>query len=61
MRKGRRRPSLTLGQLDDLFRTFLLEIYHRRASSAARLAPSERWEEGGFLPRMPESLEQLDL
>ena len=23
--------------------------------------PSERWEEGGFLPRMPESLEQLDL
>jgi putative transposase len=60
-RKGRRRPSLTLGQLDDLFRTFLLEIYHRRASSAGRLAPSERWEEGGFLPRMPESLEQLDL
>ena len=54
-------PSLTLGQLEDLFRTFLLEVYHRRASSEARLAPSERWEAGGFLPRMPESLEQLDL
>jgi putative transposase len=60
-RRSRRKPSLTLGQLEDLFRTFLLEVYHRRAISEARLAPSERWEEGGFLPRMPDSLEQLDL
>jgi putative transposase len=60
-RRSRRKPSLTLDQLEDLFRTFLLEIYHRRASSEARLALSERWEEGAFLPRMPASLEQLDL
>jgi putative transposase len=60
-RRSRRKPSLTVGQLEDLFRTFLLEVYHRRASSEARMAPSERWEAGGFLPRMPESLEQLDL
>jgi putative transposase len=60
-RRSRRKPSLTLVQFEDLFRAFLLEVYHRRASSGARLAPSERWEEGGFLPRMPESLEQLDL
>jgi putative transposase len=59
--KGRRKPGLTLGQLDERFRTFLLDIYHRRRSSRGRLAPTERWEEGGFLPRMPESLEQLDL
>ena len=59
--RSRRKPSLTLDQLEDMFRTFLLEVYHRRASSEARLAPSERWEEGGFLPRMPASLEQLDL
>jgi putative transposase len=26
-----------------------------------RKGPQERWEEEGFLPRMPESLEQLDL
>jgi putative transposase len=38
-----------------------LETYHRRISVKGRLVPSERWEEGGFLPRMPESLEQLDL
>jgi putative transposase len=60
-RRSRRKPNLTLGQFEDLFGTFLLEVYHRRASSEARLAPSERWEQGGFLPRMPESLEQLDL
>jgi putative transposase len=60
-RRSSRKPGLTLGQLEGLFRTFLLEIYHKRASSAGRLAPSERWEQGGFLPRMPESLEQLDL
>ena len=59
--KGRRQPCLTLGQLEELFRTFLLEVYHRRVAAKAELTPSERWEEGGFLPRMPESLEQLDL
>jgi putative transposase len=60
-RRSSRKPGVTLGQLEGLFRTFLLQIYHKRASSAGRLAPSERWEQGGFLPRMPESLEQLDL
>jgi putative transposase len=60
-RRSTRKPKLTLGQLESLFRTFLLEVYHKRASSEGRLAPSERWEQGGFLPRMPESLEQLDL
>lgn len=25
------------------------------------MAPAQRWEKGAFLPRMPESLEQLDL
>jgi transposase InsO family protein len=27
-RRSRRKPSLTLGQFEDLFRTFLLEVYH---------------------------------
>jgi putative transposase len=60
-KKKRRKPSLSLEHFDELFRTFLLETYHRRPSVAPKAAPSERWEEGGFLPRMPESLEQLDL
>lgn len=40
---------------------FLLEDYHRRKHSETDATPLERWEEAGFLPRMPESLEQLDL
>ena len=56
-----RAPVLTLGQLDKLFRAFLLQTYHRRSSSERKPSPKERWGAGGFLPRMPESLEQLDL
>jgi putative transposase len=56
-----RRPSLTLPQLEERLRVFLLEIYHCRASAETGLAPVKRWEEHGFLPHMPESLEQLDL
>ena len=60
-RRGRRKPTLTLEQLDELFHTFLVEVYQRTPVAKAQLAPSAKWEEGGFLPRMPASLEQLDL
>jgi putative transposase len=59
IRHKKRAPSLSLDQFDERFRHFLLEIYHRRSNADGRLPPSERWEEGAFLPRMPESLEQL--
>jgi putative transposase len=61
IRHKKRAPSLSLDQFDERFRHFLLEIYHRRSNADGRPPPSERWEEGAFLPRMPESLEQLDL
>ena len=32
-----------------------------RACAETKTPPAERWEANGFLPRMPESLEQLDL
>jgi hypothetical protein len=32
-----------------------------RENSATKMPPVERWEATGFLPRMPDSLEQLDL
>ena len=59
--KMRGKPTLTLEELDARFRTFLLDNYHRREHSETKERPVERWEAGGFLPRMPESLEQLDL
>ena len=61
VRNKRRSPSLTLDSFEEKFRHFLLEVYHRRSTVDGRLPPAERWEEGGFLPRMPDSLEQLDL
>jgi putative transposase len=53
-------PSLSLDELDTRLRTFLLEEYHRHHSET-KMAPLARWEAAGFLPRMPDSLEQLDL
>ena len=40
---------------------FVVEAYHQRIHGETGVAPKERWEAGGFLPRLPESLEQLDL
>jgi putative transposase len=57
----RGKPEIKIAKLDCLLRNFLLEDYHRRKHSETEVAPSERWEARGFLPRMPESLEQLDL
>lgn len=52
---------LTLPAFEQRFRTWLLEDYHTRVHVETRCKPAERWEAGGFVPRMPRSLEQLDL
>jgi putative transposase len=57
----RGKPSLTLPDLDTKFRDFLLDVYHLRENAETKMPPIDRWEANGFLPRMPESLEQLDL
>jgi putative transposase len=56
---GKRR--LTLAEFDVLFRKFILETYNERPHGETGVAPVQRLENGGFLPRMPEALEQLDL
>jgi len=57
----RGKPTLTIAEFDPRLRTFLLEVYHRRPCAETKITPAERWEANGFLPRMPDSLEQLDL
>jgi putative transposase len=57
----RGKPTLTLAEFDARFRVFLLDVYHRRQNAETKTPPVERWEANGFLPRMPDSLEQLDL
>jgi putative transposase len=57
----RGKPALSLAEFESRFRNFLLDAYHRRECEETKTPPMERWEANGFLPRMPESLEQLDL
>lgn len=54
-------PSLTLRELDVRLRTFFLDEYHERVHGETGARLQERWSAGGFLPRLPDSLEQLDL
>jgi putative transposase len=54
-------PGLTLAELDQRFRDFLLDDYHHRIHGETGVPPQERWEVSGFLPHLPESLSQLDL
>jgi len=55
------KPVLTLPELDEALQVFILEQYHHESHSATGVAPLERWQEHGFLPQLPESLEKLDL
>jgi putative transposase len=55
------KATLTLAEFEQRFRTWLLDDYHHRVHSETNCRPAERWEGRGFLPRMPDSLEQLDL
>jgi len=55
------KATLTLAEFEQRFRTWLLSDYHIRVHSETNCCPAERWEGRGFLPRMPDSLEQLDL
>jgi putative transposase len=57
----RGKPTLTLSEVDALIKTFLLDVYHEKEHTETKMSPAGRWEQGTFLPRMPESLESLDL
>jgi hypothetical protein len=61
---GHRRPPrqarLTLAELDEAIGAFIREVYNVSPHSETG-APQQRWEDGAFIPRMPDSLEQLDL
>lgn len=52
---------LTLKQLDEKMRDFLVNQYHYTTHSATKMPPISRWNQKDFIPRMPESLEQLNL
>jgi putative transposase len=59
--EAERDAVLTLPQLADALERYLIDEYLATPHRATGQAPQARWEAGAFLPRMPESLEQLDL
>jgi putative transposase len=54
-------PTLTRSGFETHLQSFILEHYHLRPHGETGAEPQARWEAGGFLPRLPDSLEQLDL
>lgn len=54
-------PALSLGELDAAIGSWITKTYHGRKHSQTGERPLERWAAGGWIPRMPDSLEQLDL
>ena len=52
---------LSPADLDAALGEFIVKVYNHRVHSETGQPPQARWEAGGFLPRLPESLEQLDL
>lgn len=54
-------PKLSLAQLDRSVGAFIAGTYHARAHSETGEIPLDAWRNGAFLPRLPDSLEDLDL
>ncbi|MCA1680556.1 MAG: hypothetical protein LC777_17200, partial [Actinobacteria bacterium] len=51
--------ALTLSELDAAIGAFIRDSYHQRAHGETGEAPQARWDARGFLPRLPDSLQQL--
>jgi putative transposase len=53
-------PRLTLSEIDATLRTFIVERYNSRSHPATGTSPNSAWVADGWLPRMPDRLEDLD-
>ena len=54
-------PRLSLSDLDRELGAYLIGTYNTRVHGEIGLAPHAAWSGDGWLPRMPESMEDLDL
>lgn len=54
-------PKLSLPELDATLGAYFLSTYNHRPHREIGMSPIEAWLGQGWLPRMPESLEALDL
>jgi putative transposase len=54
-------PALSLAELDSAVAAFVVGVYNARPHSQTDQAPHTAWLDRGWLPRMPDSLDDLDL
>ncbi|MET3808153.1 hypothetical protein ABIB25_005182 [Nakamurella sp. UYEF19] len=54
-------PTMTLSDLDAAVGQWLTHRYHHRTHPETKQTPLQRWLGAGWLPRMPETLEELNL
>src|SRR5262252_7455864 len=54
-------PRLSLAELDRAITTYITGTYHVRVHSETHATPLDTWRGTGFLPRLPDSLDDLDL
>ena len=54
-------PNLSLAELDRAITAYIASTYHVRVHSETGQTPLDAWRGKGFLPRLPETLEELDL
>jgi putative transposase len=54
-------PRLSLAELDRAITAYLTGMYHVRVHGETHETPLDAWRGTGFLPRLPASLEDLDL
>ncbi len=61
--RGRRAspPALTVSELDAAIGRWITSDYHQRVHSETGHLPQQAWLRDGWLPRTPDSLEDLDL
>lgn len=53
-------PRLSLAELDAAIGAYIVSTYNARPHRAIGIAPVEAWRGDGWLPRMPETLAELD-
>ncbi len=59
--KAKEKKVLTLSQLATRIEDYIVNDYHLKPHGTTKVPPYVRWSSGGFLPRMPESMSELDL
>lgn len=57
---AKRPPGISLNELEDRLHDYLVHRYNQKPHSSSQVPPLTQWNQNGFLPQMPESLEILD-